>query len=81
MFAHGAMCVSYSGHCSISNYTAGRDANRGGCIQNCRFKYQLIPENSDPAQSYFMSSKDLSGIDQLKEFAELGIDSLKSRAG
>ncbi len=77
MFVHGAMCVSYSGHCTISNYTAGRDANRGGCIQNCRFKYQLIPEKSEPVESYFMSSKDLSGMEHLGEFTQTGIDSLK----
>ncbi|MCP4295453.1 MAG: U32 family peptidase [Proteobacteria bacterium] len=77
MFVHGAMCVSYSGHCTISNYTAGRDANRGGCIQNCRFKYQLIPEDSEPVESYFMSSKDLSGMEQLGKFTQSGIDSLK----
>jgi len=77
MFTHGAMCMSYSGHCSISNYTAGRDANRGGCIQNCRFNYQLTPKGGAPIKSYFMSSKDLSGIEQLENFISGQIDSLK----
>jgi putative protease len=77
MFIHGAMCISYSGHCAISNYTAGRDANRGGCIQNCRFRYQLIPETVPSVQSYFMSSKDLMGMRQLRNFITSGINSLK----
>ncbi|MBV7334882.1 U32 family peptidase [Chloroflexi bacterium TSY] len=56
MFVHGAMCMSYSGHCTISNFTAGRDSNRGGCIQSCRLPYQLqeidqsqvLPQRSQP---------------------------------
>lgn len=77
MFIHGAMCMSYSGHCGISNYTAGRDSNRGGCIQNCRFNYKFYPEESEPFNAYFMSSRDLSGINRLKEFDHAGITSLK----
>lgn len=73
MFVHGAMCMAYSGHCTISNFTAGRDSNRGGCIQSCRFPYQV--ENREPVT--FMSSKDLWGIYQVREFFENKICSLK----
>lgn len=75
MFIHGAMCMSYSGHCTISNYTAGRDSNRGGCKQSCRFEYQFQTE--EPHQAYFMSSKDLNGIRLLPEFSRYRIASLK----
>ena len=47
MFIHGAMCMAFSGNCTISNYTAGRDSNRGGCIQRCRFSYQIQPLAQD----------------------------------
>lgn len=77
MFIHGAMCMSYSGQCTISNYTAGRDSNRGGCIQSCRFKYKLYPQNKAPVETFFMSSKDLQGIRLLEQFKTDGIDSLK----
>ncbi len=73
MFVQGAMCMAYSGHCTISNFTAGRDSNRGGCIQSCRFPYQV--ENREPVT--FMSSKDLWGIYQVGEFFEKKICSLK----
>lgn len=74
MFIHGAMCSAYSGHCSISNYTAGRDSNRGGCKQSCRFDYKL--DNSSETTS-LMSSKDLNGVRTLDAFIEEGIDSVK----
>ena len=77
IFIHGAMCMSYSGQCTISNYTAGRDSNRGGCIQSCRFKYKLYPEDQKPVDTFFMSSKDLQGIRLLDQFKHYGIDSLK----
>jgi U32 family peptidase len=77
MFIHGAMCMSYSGQCSISNYTAGRDSNRGGCIQSCRFKYKLYPQDQEPVETFFMSSKDLQGIRLLEQFKAFEIDSLK----
>lgn len=78
MFAHGAMCMAYSGNCVISNYTAGRDSNRGGCIQSCRFEYQQkAPTSGCSSSSFFMSSKDMSGIDHIPEFCEAQIDSLK----
>ena len=67
------MCMAYSGNCTISNYTAGRDSNRGGCIQSCRFRY-----NTDEGQSgYFLSSKDLEGIGMMNRFIDFEIDSLK----
>lgn len=79
MFVHGSMCMSYSGNCVISNYTQGRDSNRGGCAHSCRFEYTIDFERSDleSKKAYFMSSKDLEGIRHLSEFIEAGIDSLK----
>ncbi len=84
LFIHGAMCMSFSGNCTISNYTAGRDSNRGGCIQSCRFTYSAISvKNSidanslDIFQSSLMSSKDLCGIELLPKFFKTGIDSIK----
>ncbi|MEM7030629.1 MAG: peptidase U32 family protein [Chloroflexota bacterium] len=90
MFTHGAMCMAYSGHCTISNFTAGRDSNRGGCVQSCRFPFQLTtaePSNLisvDALQSGtavtttpFMSSKDLWGIYQIEAFFRDRICSLK----
>ncbi|MFB2878840.1 U32 family peptidase [Floridanema aerugineum] len=78
MFTHGAMCMAYSGHCTISNFTAGRDSNRGGCIQSCRLPYHLETEDkkSDDLVS-FMSSRDLWGIYQIGEFFQHQICSLK----
>ncbi|MBD1913489.1 MULTISPECIES: U32 family peptidase [unclassified Leptolyngbya] len=76
MFTHGAMCMAYSGHCTISNFTAGRDSNRGGCIQSCRLPY-FVGESASPAPIPFMSSRDLWGIDQIGAFVEHGICSLK----
>ncbi|MCB0345168.1 MAG: U32 family peptidase [Bdellovibrionales bacterium] len=91
MFLHGAMCMSYSGHCTISNFTAGRDANRGGCIQSCRFPYKQtrletaggmgVAEDNTldnlGEEAHFMSSKDLFGSALLNEFFRYNIDSLK----
>jgi putative protease len=78
MFVHGAMCMAYSGNCVISNYTAGRDSNRGGCIQSCRFQYQQTNASTGcSSESFFMSSKDMSGLEHIPEFCEAGIDSLK----
>jgi putative protease len=80
MFVHGSMCMSFSGNCVISNYTQGRDSNRGGCAHSCRFEYSLDFKNEDSMENkkaYFMSSKDLEGIRLLPEFIEAGIDSLK----
>lgn len=84
MFIHGAMCMAYSGHCTISNFTAGRDSNRGGCIQSCRLPYQLEPLAPQPADTSpepelvtFMSSRDLWGIHQIPAFFHHQICSLK----
>ena len=81
MFAHGAMCMAYSGHCTISNFTAGRDSNRGGCIQSCRLPYHLErnahEEGTRKDLVSFMSSRDLWGIYQIGEFSNHRICSLK----
>jgi U32 family peptidase len=78
MFTHGAMCMAYSGHCTISNFTAGRDSNRGGCIQSCRLPYQLQSDEKKPDELVtFMSSRDLWGIYQIGEFFQYQICSLK----
>lgn len=77
MFIHGSMCMAYSGNCVISNYTQGRDSNRGGCAHSCRFEYSFDLGDSKRARAYFMSSKDLEGIRLLPQFIKAGIDSLK----
>jgi putative protease len=78
MFIHGSMCMAYSGHCVISNFTQGRDSNRGGCAHSCRFEYSLEGlDTKEKKKAYFMSSKDLEGIRVLPEFINEGIDSLK----
>ena len=76
MFIHGSMCMAYSGNCVISNFTQGRDSNRGGCAHSCRFEYTLSKEEEEK-KAYFMSSKDLEGIRFLEQFIEEEIDSLK----
>lgn len=79
MFIHGSMCMAYSGHCVISNYTQGRDSNRGGCAHSCRFEYTLKDqENKATSQrAFFMSSKDLNALSLIPLYAQAGIDSLK----
>ncbi|HSQ89833.1 U32 family peptidase [Romboutsia sp.] len=85
-FVHGAMCMSYSGKCVISNYTTGRDANRGACAQPCRWKYTLVDEVSPGKfekvvegidSSFFFNSKDLCMIEYIPQIIESGITSLK----
>lgn len=85
-FVHGAMCISYSGRCLMSNYMTGRDANRGSCAHPCRWKYSLVEEKrpgeyypieEDESGTYIFNSKDLCLIDSIKEIIESGIDSLK----
>lgn len=85
-FVHGAMCVSYSGRCLLSNYFAGRDANGGACAQPCRWKYfvheekrpeDVISAEQDEYGTYLFSSKDLCMVEHIGELAEAGIDSLK----
>lgn len=79
MFIHGSMCMAYSGNCVISNFTQGRDSNRGGCAHSCRFEYSLetTDHKGEKKTAFFMSSKDLRGLELLPKFAEYEIDSLK----
>ncbi|MGN8897288.1 peptidase U32 family protein [Flavonifractor sp. HCP28S3_F3] len=85
-FIHGAMCVSYSGRCLLSNYMTGRDANRGACAQPCRYKYALVEEKrpgeyfpigEDEGGAYIMNSRDMCMIDHIPELMAAGLDSLK----
>ena len=85
-FVHGAMCISYSGRCLLSNYLVGRDANRGACTHPCRWKYSVV-EESRPGEympvyenergTYIFNSKDLCMIEHIPELLEAGVDSLK----
>ncbi|RAP36494.1 peptidase U32 [Candidatus Marinamargulisbacteria bacterium SCGC AAA071-K20] len=79
VFVHGAMCASYSGKCIISNYSAGRDSNRGGCVQSCRHKYHLFdPETKEEVdQKHIMNAKDLMAVNLLPDLIISGVDSLK----
>lgn len=78
LFIHGSMCMAYSGNCTISNYTKGRDSNRGGCAQSCRFSYTLdYPGKESQTNRFFMSSKDTLGVDLLPTFIKEQIDSVK----
>jgi U32 family peptidase len=79
VFIHGAMCASYSGKCVISNYAAGRDSNRGGCVQSCRHNYEIINPSTQEVEgsTHIMNAKDLMSIDQLNEIVLAGIESLK----
>lgn len=79
MFIHGSMCMAYSGNCVISNFTQGRDSNRGGCAHSCRFEYGIDfkRDRKEKIHQYFMSSKDLNGLRLLEDFIRAGIDSVK----
>ena len=86
VFAHGAMCVSYSGRCLLSNYMTGRDSNRGQCAQPCRYRYALMEEKrpgeyfpiyEEGGQTYIMNSRDMCMIDHVGELMEAGLDSIK----
>ncbi len=85
-FGHGAMCVSYSGRCLLSNYMTGRDSNRGACAQPCRYQYALMEEKrpgeyfpvyEDEKGTYILNSRDMCTIDHLKELIDAGIDCIK----
>ena len=85
-FCHGAMCVSYSGRCLLSNYMTGRDSNRGACAQPCRYQYALMEEKrpgeyfpvfEDEMGTYIMNSRDMCMIDHLDDLMKAGIDCLK----
>ena len=85
-FIHGAMCISYSGRCLLSNYFTGRDANQGACTHPCRWKYSIVEETrpneympvyENERGTYIFNSKDLCMIEYIPELVEAGIDSLK----
>ena len=85
-FVHGAMCISYSGRCLLSNYFTGRDANRGACTHPCRWKYAVVEETrpgeympvyENERGTYIFNSKDLCMIEYIPELLGAGIDSLK----
>lgn len=85
-FGHGAMCVSYSGRCLLSNYMTGRDSNRGACAQPCRYQYALMEEKrpgeyfpvyEDDKGTYILNSRDMCMIDHLPELMEAGVDCIK----
>lgn len=85
-FIHGAMCISYSGRCLLSNYFTGRDANRGACTHPCRWKYAVVEETrpgeympvyENERGTYIFNSKDLCMIEYIPELIDAGIDSLK----
>lgn len=85
-FIHGAMCISYSGRCLLSNFFTGRDANQGACTHPCRWKYFLMEETrpgeympvyENERGTFIFNSKDLCMIEHIPELAEAGIDSLK----
>ncbi|HCS73688.1 MAG TPA: peptidase U32 [Clostridiales bacterium] len=85
-FIHGAMCMSYSGRCTISNYLSGRDANQGECTQPCRWKYNVVEEKrpgeympiiEDTRGTYLFNSKDLCMLDHIPQLLQVGLSSLK----
>ena len=85
-FVHGAMCVSFSGRCLLSNYMTGRDSNRGDCAQPCRWRYSLLeekrpneyfPVEQDETGTYIMNSRDMCLIEHVAELAQAGISSFK----
>lgn len=85
-FVHGAMCISYSGRCLLSNYMVGRDANQGACTHPCRWKYSIVEETrpgevmpvfENERGTYIFNSKDLCMIEHIPELIESGVDSLK----
>ena len=84
-FVHGAMCVSFSGRCLLSNYLTGRDSNHGECAQPCRWKYHLVEETrpgkymeiSEDGGTFILNSEDLCMIEHLDELRDAGVDSFK----
>lgn len=85
-FVHGAMCISYSGRCLLSNFLTGRDANQGACTHPCRWKYSVVeeqrpgeyfPVDEDDRGTYIFNSKDLNMVEHIPELIEAGIDSFK----
>jgi putative protease len=85
-FVHGAMCVSYSGRCLLSEYMTGRDASRGACAQPCRYQYALVEEKrpgqyfairEEDGETYILNSRDMCMIDHIPDLIAIGMDSLK----
>ena len=85
-FVHGAMCISYSGRCLLSNYLAGRDSNRGACVQACRWEYTICEKSrqndkyeiqQDEKGTYILNSKDLNMLEHLDKIVKAGVTSLK----
>lgn len=85
-FVHGAMCISYSGRCLLSNYLVGRDANQGACTHPCRWKYSIVEETrpgeympvfENERGTYIFNSKDLCMIEHMDDLLNVGVDSLK----
>ena len=85
-FGHGAMCVSYSGRCLLSNYMTGRDSNRGACAQPCRYQYALVEEKrpgeyfpvyEDEKGTYILNSRDMCMIDHIPDLLSAGVDCIK----
>lgn len=85
-FVHGAMCISYSGRCLLSNFFTGRDANRGACTHPCRWKYSVVEETrpgeympvyENERGTYIFNSKDLCMVDHLPDLVDAGVDSMK----
>ncbi len=88
-FCHGAMCISYSGRCLLSNYFVGRDSNKGECVQACRWNYALTSKNEesikneyfpieeDARGTYILNSKDMCLVEHIKELSDAGIHSFK----
>ena len=85
-FVHGAMCVSYSGRCLLSNYMTGRDSSRGACAQPCRYQYALMEEKrpgeyfpvyEENGETFILNSRDMCMIDHIPDLLAAGVDSLK----
>lgn len=85
-FVHGAMCISYSGRCLLSNYLTGRDSNRGACVQACRFEYIICEKSGDGEHyeiqeddrgTYILNSKDMCMVEHLKDVVDAGVTSFK----
>jgi U32 family peptidase len=77
VFIHGAMCASYSGKCVISNYTAARDSNRGGCVQSCRHRFGVHTSSMPRSEAHIMNAQDLMGVHHIQAMLSAGIHSVK----
>lgn len=80
VFIHGSMCIGYSGRCMLSNHMTARDANRGGCSQNCRWEYEIVDKERNLSSlfgNFSMNPDDLTHVEFIHELCEMGIESLK----